>query len=52
MGVEVNLKPYGEKRGLDGLPLVGFDLVDVALAHDSAEITAPLEFLLVLAANR
>lgn len=42
-------------RGLRGLPLVGFDLVEVAPAYDSAEITALLaahlvyEFLLVLA---
>jgi agmatinase len=42
-------------RGLRGLPLVGFDIVEVAPAYDSAEITALLaahlvyEFLLVLA---
>ena len=45
-------------RGLSGLSLVGFDVVEVAPAYDSAEITALLaanlvyEFLLVLAANR
>lgn len=45
-------------RGLRGLPLVGFDLVEVAPAYDSAEITALLaahlvyEFLLVLAESR
>lgn len=45
-------------RGLRGLPLVGFDLVEVAPAYDSAEITALLaahlvyEFLLVLAEAR
>lgn len=45
-------------RGLQGLPLVGFDLVEVAPAYDSAEVTALLaahlvyEFLLVLAASR
>ena len=42
-------------RGLRGLPMVGFDIVEVAPAYDSAEITALLaahlvyEFLLVLA---
>ena len=42
-------------RGLRGLDLVGFDVVEVAPAYDSAEITALLaanlvyEFLLVLA---
>jgi agmatinase len=42
-------------RGLRGLPLVGFDVVEVAPAYDSAEITALLaanlvyEMLLVLA---
>jgi agmatinase len=42
-------------RGLRGLPLVGFDIVEVAPAYDSAEITALLaanlvyELLLVLA---
>jgi agmatinase len=42
-------------RGLKGLPLAGFDVVEVAPAYDSAEITALLaanlvyEFLLVLA---
>ena len=42
-------------RGLRGLPLVGFDVVEVAPAYDCAEITALLaatlvyEFLLVLA---
>jgi len=42
-------------RGLRGLPLVGFDIVEVCPAYDSAEITALLaanlvyEFLLVLA---
>ncbi len=42
-------------QGLRGLPLVGFDIVEVAPAYDSAEITALLaahlvyEFLLVLA---
>jgi len=42
-------------RGLRGLPLVGFDIVEVAPAYDPAEITALLaahlvyEFLLVLA---
>jgi agmatinase len=42
-------------RGLRGLPLVGFDVVEVAPAYDSAEITALLaanlvyELLLVLA---
>ncbi len=57
-GVDVNPKLYGENRGLDDLPLVGFDVVEVAPACDSAEITALLaanlvyEFLLVLAANR
>lgn len=45
-------------RGLRGLPLVGFDIVEVAPAYDSAEITALLaahlvyEFLLVLAEAR
>lgn len=45
-------------RGLAGLSLVGFDVVEVAPAYDSAEITALLaanlvyEFLLVLAATR
>jgi agmatinase len=45
-------------RGLRGLPIVGFDVVEVAPAYDSAEITALLaanlvyEFLLVLAAGR
>lgn len=45
-------------RGLVGLPLVGFDVVEVAPAYDSAEITALLaanlvyEFLLILAAAR
>ncbi|MEO8456413.1 MAG: agmatinase [Chloroflexota bacterium] len=45
-------------RGLSGLQLVGFDVVEVAPAYDSAEITALLaanlvyEFLLVMAANR
>lgn len=45
-------------RGLRGLPLVGFDLVEVAPAYDHAEITALLaahlvyEFLLVLAEAR
>lgn len=45
-------------RGLRGLPLVGFDLVEVAPAYDSGEITALLaahlvyEFLLVLAESR
>jgi agmatinase len=45
-------------RGLAGLSLVGFDVVEVAPAYDSAEITALLaanlvyEFLLVLAANQ
>lgn len=45
-------------RGLRGLPLVGFDIVEVAPAYDSAEITALLaahlvyEFLLVLAESR
>jgi arginase family enzyme len=40
------------------IPLAGFDVVEVALAYDSAEIAALLaanlvyEFLLVLAANR
>jgi arginase family enzyme len=44
-------------RGLRGLPLVGFDVVEVAPAYDSAEITALLaanlvyELLLVLAAR-
>ena len=44
-------------RGLVGLPIVGFDVVEVAPAYDSAEITALLaanlvyEFLLVLAAR-
>ena len=44
-------------RGLDGLPLVGFDIVEVAPAYDASEITALLaanlvyEFLLVLAAR-
>ena len=42
-------------RGLSGLKMVGFDVVEVAPAYDSAEITALLaanlvfEFLLVLA---
>jgi agmatinase len=42
-------------RGLRGLPLVGFDVVEVAPAYDSGEITALLaanlvyEFMLVLA---
>ena len=42
-------------RGLRGLPLAAFDLVEVAPAYDSAEITALLaanlvyEMLLVLA---
>ena len=42
-------------RGLRGLPIVGFDVVEVAPAYDSAEITALLaanlvyEFLLILA---
>ena len=45
-------------RGLRGLPLVGFDIVEVCPAYDSAEITSLLaanlvyEFLLVLAAGR
>jgi agmatinase len=45
-------------RGLQGLSLVGFDVVEVAPAYDSAEITALLaanlvyEFLLLLAAGR
>ena len=45
-------------RGLRGLPLAAFDLVEVAPAYDSSEITALLaanlvyELLLVLAANR
>ncbi len=45
-------------RGLRGLPLAGFDVVEVAPAYDSAEITALLaaslvyELLLVLAASR
>jgi agmatinase len=45
-------------QGLAGLDLVGFDVVEVAPAYDSAEITALLaanlvyEFLLVLAASR
>jgi len=44
-------------RGLAGLPLVGFDIVEVAPAYDTSEITALLaanlvyEFLLVLAAR-
>jgi agmatinase len=44
-------------RGLRGLPLAAFDVVEVAPAYDSAEITALLaanlvyEALLVLAAN-
>jgi agmatinase len=44
-------------RGLGGVELVGFDVVEVAPAYDSAEITALLaanlvfEFLLVLAAR-
>ena len=44
-------------RGLVGLPIVGFDLVEVAPAYDTSEITALLaanlvyEFLLVLAAR-
>ena len=37
---------YGENRGLDDLPLVGFDGIEVAPAYDSAGITA------LLAANR
>jgi len=42
-------------RGLRGVPLAGFDIVEVAPAYDSSEITALLaatlvyEFLLVLA---
>jgi arginase family enzyme len=45
-------------RGLQGLNLVAFDIVEVAPAYDSAEITALLaanlvyEFLLILAAGR
>jgi agmatinase len=45
-------------RGLGGLGIVGFDVVEVAPAYDSAEITALLaanlvyEFLLVLAAGK
>src|SRR5438445_5011014 len=45
-------------RGLRGLPLAGFDVVEVAPAYDSAEITALLaanlvyEFLLALADDR
>ncbi len=45
-------------RGLRDLPLVGFDIVEVAPAYDSSEITALLganlvyELLLVLAAGR
>jgi arginase family enzyme len=45
-------------RGLKGLHLVGFDLVEVSPPYDSADITAILaanlafEFLSVLAANR
>jgi agmatinase len=45
-------------RGLRGLPLAAFDLVEVAPAYDSSEITALLaanlvyELLLVLAENR
>ena len=44
-------------RGLRSLPLAGFDLVEVAPAYDTSEITALLaanlvyEFLLVLAAR-
>jgi agmatinase len=44
-------------RGLRGLDIVGFDIVEVAPAYDSAEITALLaanlvyEFLLVVARN-
>ena len=44
-------------RGLRGLPIVGFDIVEVAPAYDTSEITALLaanlvyEFLLVLAAR-
>ena len=45
-------------RGLRGLELVGVDVVEVAPAYDSSEITALLaanlvyEFLLVLAEKR
>ncbi len=45
-------------RGLRGLPLIGFDIVEVAPPYDTSEITALLaanlvyEFLLVLAAER
>ncbi len=45
-------------RGLSGIETVGFDVVEVAPAYDSAEITSLLaanlvfEFLLVLAATR
>ncbi len=45
-------------RGLEGLRLIGFDLVEVAPAYDVSEITALLaanlvyEFLLVLARSR
>jgi agmatinase len=45
-------------RGLRGLDLVAFDVVEVAPAYDSAEITALLaanlvyEFLLVMAATK
>jgi len=48
----------GLVRGLRGLPLVGFDIVEVCPAYDSGEITALLaanlvyEFLLVLATGR
>lgn len=48
----------GLVRGLSGLSFAGFDIVEVAPAYDSAEITALLaanlayEFLLVMAAAR
>jgi agmatinase len=48
----------GLVRGLSGLPLVGFDVVEVAPAYDQSEITALLaahlvyELLLVLAEGR
>lgn len=48
----------GLVRGLSGLPLAGFDVVEVCPAYDSSEITGLLaanliyEFLLVLAAAR
>ncbi len=45
-GTRIAYTIYGENRGLDDLPFAGFNVVEVAPAYDSAEITAHL------AANR